>query len=229
MKLYCLPYAGCSARVYDSWRGLLPESVDVVPLELPGRGSRCVEEPLADLSALLEDLIGLTSAARTVPYAVFGHSYGALVAFELAKLMRARGYPAPAALIVSASRAPHLLPKDEAVHTLSDAEFKERLAALRGTPRELLENDELMELFIPIIRADYQILHAYEATIEARVDCPITALCGSTDDDAVLTSVEPWRQYTTKSFDVAHIDGDHFFLHSREKEVVARVADVLKR
>ncbi|MFG3309798.1 thioesterase II family protein [Streptomyces wuyuanensis] len=229
MKLYCLPYAGCSARVFNSWQALLPDSVDVIPLELPGRGVRCIEEPISELSALLDDLIELTADAWSTPYAIFGHSYGAVIAFEVARLMSARGFPAPLALIVSACRAPGLLEGGEVIHTLSDDEFRDRLAVLRGTPRELLEDDELMELYIPIIRADYKILDEYRLDDARRLDCPITAFCGSNDRDADLASMEAWSKYTTQAFDIAHVNGDHFFLHSSERDVVAQVALVCKR
>ncbi|MEU1090220.1 alpha/beta fold hydrolase [Streptomyces sp. NPDC005892] len=221
MNLYCIPYAGCSARVYDSWQQHLPDHVTVVPLELPGRGSRCIEEPIDELPALLEDLYRQLDTGT--PYALFGHSYGALIAFELARLPRSEGVRRPSALLVSASCAPRIPAADADSHRLSDAELVERLAALGGTPKELLENEELMEIYLPVIRADYRILGAYGTGTPGTVDCPITAFYGDADDEADLPSVEAWADYTNGPFRVERIPGDHFFLHSAERELVAAV------
>ncbi|MGE7437918.1 thioesterase II family protein [Kitasatospora sp. NPDC001175] len=224
MNLYCIPYAGCSARVYDSWQQHLPDHVTVVPLELPGRGSRCVEEPIDELAALLADLYQQLDPGS--PYALFGHSYGAVIAFELAKLLRAKGDPEPSALLLSASRAPRLLGADADTHRLSDAELTERLAELGGTPQELLENEELMEIYLPVIRADYRILGEYGTGTPGRVGCPVVAFYGDADDEADLASVEEWAHYTDGSFGVRKIHGDHFFLHAAESELVAAVEAV---
>ncbi|MFF7636232.1 thioesterase II family protein [Kitasatospora sp. NPDC008050] len=224
MNLYCIPYAGCSARVYDSWQRHLPERVTVLPMELPGRGARCVVEPIDELAPLLADLsqqLDLTS-----PYVLFGHSYGAVLAFELAKLLRAKGDPEPAALLVSASRAPRLLGADADTHRLSDAELTKRLAELGGTPQELLENEELMEIYLPVIRADYRILGEYGTGTPGTVGCPVVAFYGDADDEADLASVEEWANYTDSSFGVEKIHGDHFFLHAAESELVAAVEAV---
>ncbi|MFF4383548.1 thioesterase II family protein [Kitasatospora sp. NPDC001547] len=224
MNLYCIPYAGCSARVYDPWQRHLPDGVTVVPLELPGRGSRCVEKPVDELAALLDDLYRQVDPAS--PYVLFGHSYGAVIAFELTKLLRAEGAPEPSALLVSASRAPRLPAADADSHLLSDAELVERLAALGGTPQELLENEELMEIYLPVLRADYRILGEYGTGTPGTVGCPVVAFYGDADDEADLASVEVWAEYTDGPFRVERIRGDHFFLHSAEHELVAAVAAV---
>ncbi|MDW4909132.1 alpha/beta fold hydrolase [Streptomyces sp. ADMS] len=224
MNLYCIPYAGCSARVYDSWQQHLPAGVTVVPMELPGRGSRCVEEPIDELSALLADLY--LQVDWDSPYALFGHSYGAVVAFELARLIRAKGEPEPVTLMLSACRAPELLGADAATHLLSDAEFADRLGELGGTPQELLDNEELMEIYLPVIRADYRILGEYGTGGPGTVGCPVVAFYGDADDDADLASVQGWEKRTDAYFDVELIHGDHFFLHAAESELVAAVGAI---
>ncbi|BFV59642.1 thioesterase II family protein [Kitasatospora sp. CMC57] len=224
MNLYCIPYAGCSARVYDAWRQYLPDGVTLVPLELPGRGSRCVDEPVDELAPLLADL--RRQVDPDTPYVLFGHSYGALIAFELAKRLRADGAPEPVALLVSASRAPRLLGADADTHLLTDAELTARLAALGGTPAELLENEELMEIYLPVIRADYRILGEYGTGTPGTVGCPVVALHGSADEEADRAAAEVWAEYTEGPFRTAEIQGDHFFLHSAERELVAAVAAV---
>ncbi|MEU2608437.1 alpha/beta fold hydrolase [Streptomyces albus] len=220
LRLYCVPYAGCSARIYDTWQTRLPDTVEVVPLELPGRGSRCTQPPVSVLPDLLEDLSAAMDTASETEYAVFGHSFGAVIAYELVRHASARGLPAARFLAVSGSRAPHLSVPGERVGDMSDEALRRKLRALRGTPEELLENEELMAMYLPVIRADYAILDDYRAAEPGRVDCHILALYGDADSDADKDSVLPWSSYTRGRFTIEPIAGDHFFLHAAETEVV---------
>ncbi|MFD7685469.1 alpha/beta fold hydrolase [Streptomyces sp. NPDC059781] len=224
INLYCLPYAGCSARVFDSWKACAPEFLNVIPVELPGRGSRCTDSPVSDLSGLLDDLSSAIDAEGHVPYVVFGHSFGAIIAYELGRRVIADGRPGPSSLVVSACRPPHLATPEVPVFDRPDRDFRKRLLELRGTPPELLENDELMELYIPVIRADYSILDNYRPTGSADLGCPIVALYGSADDDADGAVMEQWSAYTRSSFVKYEVPGDHFFLHSAGQEIVSRIA-----
>ncbi|MEU3096491.1 alpha/beta fold hydrolase [Streptomyces sp. NPDC006967] len=223
LTLHCLPYAGCSARVYDGWRARLPASIRVEPLEFPGRGSRCTELPVSALPALLEDLGHVVTAGGQGPYALFGHSFGALIAYELARYLIASGHPAPKCLFVSGCRAPHLATPENPVFARPDDDFKLRLAQIGGTPEELLQNDELMDLYIPVIRADYTILDNYRVTKREPLPCSVVALYGSDDTDADEESVASWEAYTQGGFTLRRVTGDHFFLHSAEDELLAHV------
>ncbi|MEU6769536.1 alpha/beta fold hydrolase [Streptomyces sp. NPDC046853] len=233
MKLFCLPYAGSSAHlIYNGWRGRAPEPVDVVPLELPGRGSLCTRPPVSVLDELMDFLA--TTVEANIPenetgrYAIFGHSFGAVLGFELAKTLQARGAASPVAVFVSACPPPHLAPRGPAVHTYSDHDIKEHLRALRGTPAELLENDELFALYLPSLRADYAILGAYRADRSARIGAPVVALTGTRDEAVSADCVRAWEQYTTGGFRSASIVGDHFFLTTAADEVIASVAEWLQ-
>lgn len=224
LTLYCLPYAGSSARIYEPWRTLLPASVTLQPLELPGRGARWSERPVSALGPLLEDLAGRMSEARHTPYAVLGHSFGGVLAFELVRHLRTLGFVPPRRLLVSGCPAPHLATPAETTHDLSDEEFTRRLRQLRGTPEELLQNDELMELYIPIIRADYTILDHYAPPAAEPLDCPVTAFYGRDDEDVPRALCEPWQDYSAPSFALEEIDGDHFFLRDAEEELLQALA-----
>ncbi|MFB8759391.1 alpha/beta fold hydrolase [Streptomyces nigra] len=224
LNLYCLPYAGCSARVFESWKAYAPEFLNILPVELPGRGSRCTDNPISDLSGLLDDLSSAIDADGRVPYGIFGHSFGAIIAYELGRRVISDGRPRPSTLVVSACRPPHLATPEVPVFDRPDRDFRKRLLELRGTPPELLENDELMELYIPVIRADYSILDNYRPTDPAGIGCPIVALYGSADDDADGAVMEQWSAYTRSSFVKYEVSGDHFFLHSAEQEIVSRIA-----
>ncbi|ELP61736.1 alpha/beta fold hydrolase [Streptomyces turgidiscabies] len=224
LNLYCLPYAGCSARVYDRWKASAPEFLNVIPVELPGRGSRCTDRPISSLPELLDDLSASIDADGHVPYVLFGHSFGAILAYELGKRLISDGLPGPRSLMVSACRPPHLATPEVPVFDRPDRDFRNRLRELRGTLPELLENEELMELYIPVIRADYSILDNYRSDDSADIGCPIFALYGSADDDANGTVIGQWDAYTRASFSAHEIPGDHFFLHSAEGEIVSRIS-----
>ncbi|MER6821285.1 alpha/beta fold hydrolase [Streptomyces cellulosae] len=221
-RLYCLPYAGASARMYDVWKDALPSSIEMVPLELQGRGSRCGRSPVTTLPELLSDLSSYV-ADDGVPYAVFGHSFGGVLAYELAQHLAATGRGMPSHLLVSGCRAPRHTRPAQSSFDLSDQEFRDRLAQLRGTPTELLENDELMELYLPIIRADYMILDRYEPTVSDPLTCPIVAFYGEADADATEQDVAAWADCTTSTFRAEAISGDHFFLHSAKDELVRAI------
>ncbi|MFJ9109297.1 alpha/beta fold hydrolase [Streptomyces sp. NPDC102283] len=223
LTLYCLPYAGASARMYDHWKDLLPASVKVVPLELPGRGSRWSEPALTELAPLLDDLIGAMDEARHAPYAVLGHSFGGVLAFELVRHLMSQGFPTPQRLFVSACLAPHEATPTETNYDLSDADFIESLRRVRGTPEELLENEELMELYIPTIRADYTVLDLYEAPPIAPLECPISVFYGVDDQDAARESMDAWGSYSDDEVVVEGIFGDHFFLRDSEEEFLEKL------
>ncbi|MEU9730616.1 alpha/beta fold hydrolase [Streptomyces sp. NPDC048002] len=223
-NLYCLPYAGCSARVFEGWKAYAPEFLNILPVELPGRGSRCTDNPISDLSGLLDDLSSAIDADGRVPYGIFGHSFGAIIAYELGRRMVSDGRPKPSTLVVSACRPPHLATPEVPIFDRPDRDFRKRLLEIRGTPPELLENDELMELYIPVIRADYSILDNYRPTSPAGIGCPIVALYGGADEEADGAVMEQWSAYTQSSFVKYEVSGDHFFLHSAEQEIVSRIA-----
>ncbi|MFH8349515.1 alpha/beta fold hydrolase [Streptomyces sp. NPDC018045] len=224
LTLYCLPYAGASARIYEPWAAKLPPTVTVRPLELPGRGARWTDPPARELGALLTDLAGAMDEARQAPYAVFGHSFGGILAYELTRHLLAHGFPAPRRLLVSACLAPHDATPAETNHDLPDAELTARLRALRGTPEELLSNPELMELYLPVIRADYTILDHYRAPAADPLDCPVSVFCGADDREADRAAADAWTKYTHAAVTVEEIDGDHFFLRDHEDAFLARLA-----
>lgn len=224
LNLYCLPYAGSSARIYEPWKSQLPSSVAVTPLELPGRGSRFPEHPKSELLPLLDDLASSMEKARHEPYAVFGHSFGGILAFELVRHLKELGFPPPRRLLVSGCPAPPMATPTQTTHDLSDAEFTESLRKLRGTPEELLENEELLELYIPIIRADYVILDHYEAPPPKPLDCPVTVFYGREDEDAGRAAMEEWDAYGSEPAAIEEIDGDHFFLRDAEEELLTKMA-----
>lgn len=222
-RLVCLPYAGGAASVYRAWEHLAPPHVEVCAAELPGRGARMAEEPFHRLSPLVRALGDAVEPLLDRPFALFGHSMGGLVAFELARLLRRRGWPAPCHLFVSASPAPGTPPTRPLLHDASDAELTARLHGLGGSPPEVLANDELMALLLPVVRADFAALETYEYRDEQPLDVPITVF-GGLEDSVVRPAVLQgwWAQSTTVQLQL--LPGDHFFVHDLAAELMGLVA-----
>ncbi|WP_058042568.1 thioesterase II family protein [Streptomyces roseifaciens] len=213
--LICFPYAGGTASVYRDWREHLGGGVaDVAALQLPGRGLRMREEPYTSADPLVADVADeLVRRGLTGDYAFFGHSMGALLAYEVGCALRERGEPGPRHLFVSGSRAPHLY-GDRTEHLLPDAElhrFAAGIGALGDGDRALL-NDAYLARRLPVLRADLQVCNGYRWRPRRPLDCPMTAFSASDDPVAGAAEVEAWRAYTTSSFLRHHVPGDHFFL-----------------
>jgi len=227
MRLFCLPYAGGSARVFAGWADGLPAAVEVCPLELPGRGLRFHEEPADRLEPVVADLIGAVLSRAELPFAVLGYSYGALLGFELARrLERYHGLRAEH-LVVAAMRAPTWPRPEDPVSALSDAQFRRRLAVLGGTPPEVLANDALMEIMIPILRADFTVVDTYRYQGAAPLTCPVTTFGGLDDDTVPCAALDAWRHCTTGPFARHTLPGGHFLLRTAQDELLARLGAAL--
>jgi medium-chain acyl-[acyl-carrier-protein] hydrolase len=213
LRLFCLPYAGGLATVYRPWAARLPPDVDLCAVELPGRGARLKESPVRDLTALVDAAVEGLRPALDRPFALFGHSMGALVAFELARRLGAQGL-APRHLFVSGHAAPHLPGVEPPMHPLPDHEFIERLRGLNGTPLEVLQHPELMEMMLPILRADFTACERYVPAPAPPLEVPISAFGGTDDPDVSQERLDAWRPYTSRRFIARRLPGDHFFLNN---------------
>ena len=217
--LFCFSYAGGSASIYRSWAEVFPPEIEVHCVQLPGREWRMKEQPFTRLGPLVEELVDVVDGAR--PYALFGHSLGALIAFELARGMRRAGRPVPSRLFVSAHRAPQLPREEPTIHDADDDLFTAGLETLRGTPPELLGNEELMQLIRPVLRADFALAETYEYSDERPLDCPISAFGGLADHVTGREKLEPWRAQTTGDFVLRMVPGGHFFV-TEARDLVLR-------
>lgn len=227
LRLFCFPYAGGGALIYRDWHRILPRSIGVYAAQLPGRGDRLAEPPFLDLPTLIGPLTEAIEPHLEKPFAFFGHSMGALIAFELARKLRSEYGVEPAHLFVSGRRAPQLADSDPVTYNLDDAEFIEELRRLNGTPKVMLENPELMQLMGPILRADFQVCQTYIYTDSAPLHCPITAFGGLQDEDVTREYLQPWRTHTSGPFRLRLLPGDHFFLHSAEAILLRLIAEEL--
>jgi medium-chain acyl-[acyl-carrier-protein] hydrolase len=220
IRLLCLPYAGSGASVFSAWPGRIPD-VEVVPVRLPGREGR-LDEPAYDrLDALVDDLADALAPVLDGPYAMFGHSMGALVTFELARRLRRESRPMPLCLFASACRAP----QRRVPHAPSGrmVELLRRIKLLGGTPDEVLSNPELLGLVLPTLRADFHLVDTYTYRAEPPLPCPIVALCGKDDPEATPDEAEQWRHQTSAAFDLVQLPGGHFNINEERDLLLAAI------
>lgn len=229
LRLFCFPYAGGNALIYRHWAGNLPASVEVCPVQLPGRGNRLREPSFTRLVDLVEALNQALFPYFDKPFAFFGHSMGGAISFELAHLLRAERGIGPEHLFVSGRRAPHLPPTKEKTYDLPEDEFIDKLSQLNGTPREVLENPELMQLLTPVLRADFELIQTYAYTPKPPLDCPVTAFGGLQDEETPPESLRPWGEVTNGPFSLMVLPGDHFFLQTSRPLLLEAISKGLSR
>lgn len=225
VRLFCFPYAGGAAAVYHSWPQALSTDVEVCAIQLPGRGARFRDAPHTRLANLVRASADALGPSLDMPFALFGHSMGALVVFELARELRRRGAPAPVRLLVSGHEAPHRPDPDPPIGHLDDAAFvAEVCRRYDGIPREVLDQPDLMDLVLPVLRADFSVIENYAYAPEEPLDCPISCFGGTEDVRVSRADLEAWQEQTRASFRLRVIPGGHFFLDSARGLVLEAVA-----
>lgn len=222
-RLLCFPYAGGSARVFRKWHDWFAPDAEVVAIELPGRGFH-MRSPLIDnLDTLIEQLVPAIEPLLDLPFALFGHSMGALIAFELCRALRRAGGQEPVHLFLSAMCAPHVMRSRQPAHVLPQDEFLAMLRDLNGTPRDVLDDRGLLKLFLPILRADFRLAETYSCIPEKPLSQPVTVFGGLADPSSRPECLSEWQLYTTGDFSLRLFDGDHFFLHHYDHVMTAGI------
>ncbi len=221
LSLLCLPCAGASATMYLRWRRLLPRWIEVVPLELPGRGSRLGEDFVEDFDALVSLLCGEHEAALRGNFALFGHSMGALLAWGIAQRLRATGRPLPRALLVSGSAAPSQRDPDRFVDMDDDEALIADMRKQGGTPEELFASPELLRMTLDTLAADYRVCEGFAHRGAAPLPVPLHVFAGR-EDDIQPWRVEAWSAETLDAgFSLDWFEGGHFFIRQHEAQVLA--------
>jgi surfactin synthase thioesterase subunit len=228
IPLYCLPYAGSSASVYVRWKRRLPSWIDVIPVELPGRGRRMAEPLEETLPALLDRIARDVRPDPGQAFAIFGHSLGAIIAFELALRLEAQGR-APSLVFASGTGEPTLRDRERFAALKTDAELRAELLRLDGTPEHVLADPELMELTLPVLRADLQIAASYAAAPGRTLRSPLVALGGSSDPTTSGEAIAAWRDQTRGDFALHLLPGGHFFIHAEDGAFFALLEQHLRR
>lgn len=228
LRLFCFHYAGGRAWIFRNWPDNLPSFVEVCFVELPGRGFRLIEPAFTSLDPLVQAIADALLPHLEKPFAFFGHSMGALVSFELTRVLRRNHNLSPIHLFVSAHRAPQLPHLNPLIYNLPEPEFLQELRDLEGTPLEVLENAELMQLLLPTLRADFTVVETYTYTAEPPLDCPITAFGGWQDREVSYDELKAWQEQTNAKFLLQMLPGNHFFLHSSELLLLKHLSQTIQ-
>jgi surfactin synthase thioesterase subunit len=227
LRLICFPYAGGGMAAFRAWRDAFTDTVELRVAQLPGRAARWREERFERMPPLIATLAEVIGPLLDRPFAFFGHSLGAVVAFEVARCLRERGV-APSHLFVSGNIAPDLPYPTAPIHQLPEDAFLAELRKLHGMPQAVLDSKELLDLMLPVVRSDFALLETYQYEPQAPLPCPITAFGGSEDPRTTQEGLERWRAQTVGPFHLVMLPGDHFFMDTARPLLVQSIARRLR-
>lgn len=218
-RLLCVPWAGAGPEAFFAWRAALPDDLAMSAVHLPGRSTRYREPPSASIPEIVDGVVEALVAEPAPPALIFGHSYGAVLAFEICRRLERAGR-SPSRLVVSGSSAPPVVVREEKVGHLPEDEFLAKVSAYGGLAPELLANQHLLSVFVPILRADFTALEAYTFDDPQPVACPILVLSGRADPLVTQAGLDAWHQVASTRCEVRLFDGGHFYFHGQERRVV---------
>lgn len=226
LKLFCIPYAGGSATFYNKWIKYLDEFIDLYPVEFPGRGIKCRDSLCYSMDELVNYIYKqVEGELDNSEYAIFGHSMGALVAYELAHKIKNSGYEGPKHIFFSGRQEPDILERN-GLSSLSEIEFKDAISGYIEAPEELFENIELLDFFLPIFKSDFSIIENYRhVNKNDKLDCFITVLNGKQDPYVNINNVLGWSKYTKKQCGFQTFEGGHFYINDNLEKVVKIIND----
>ncbi|MGP3968752.1 thioesterase II family protein [Streptomyces sp. 6N223] len=228
VRLVCLPHAGGSASFYHPFSAALSPEVEVLAVQYPGRQDRLGEEPISDIGRLADAVCRAVLPETGRPFALFGHSMGAVLAYETARRLAARGAPAPAVLFVSGRRAPSRH-REETVHLRDDAGVLAELRKLGGSDTRLLDDPEIVAMVLPAVRGDYTAIETYRHRPGPPLASPLVALMGDADPRTTPEDVRAWEDHTEGAFATHVFPGGHFFLNDQRDGVLGVITKTLRR
>ncbi|MEO6504014.1 MAG: alpha/beta fold hydrolase [Jatrophihabitantaceae bacterium] len=227
MRLFLFPFAGGNANTFRPWQELLGPRLELRVAQLPGRGVRLFDPPMTDMDELVARLTRAVTGLADRPFAFFGHSLGALVAFEVARQLRRAGRPEPISLWVSGAEGPQTRVVRRQLHTMADAELIAALADYNGTPPEMLADQELMQLVLPGLRADFALNERYVYRPEPALDLPIHLLLGDQDPYVEAELASGWSLESSRPVRRHLFAGHHFFLDEHRRSIATLLADTV--
>jgi len=226
-RLYCLPYAGGGAALFRTWQNHLPANVEVCPIHIPGREMRFREPRFTSIERLVQTLAPAILPHLHKPFAVFGYSMGGLIGFELIRELRRMGAPMPLRLLIAARQAPQLVATLSPLHRLPDNEFIEALQQrYGGIAYGALNNQEIRDVFMPLLKADIEMVETYQCRPEEPLDCPISVF-GGLMDRITQPDLQAWQEQTRQPVFVQMFEGSHFFMQTAQADLLKVIGDQL--
>jgi medium-chain acyl-[acyl-carrier-protein] hydrolase len=229
LRLFCFPYSGAAASIFYPWvEGFLPE-VEICPVQLPGRGTRIAETPYTRLEPLIKSAGDALIPYLDKPFAFFGHSLGALIGFELVRYLAVNYNLSPVHLFVSSNTAPNIPDPNPPIYHLPEKEFLVKIRELNGMSKEILENAELMQMLLPILKADLEVCDTYIFLPSEPLGTPISAFGGLKDIYVTREALLAWKELTSSSFSLRMFPGDHFYVNTDRPMLLQALARELTR
>lgn len=228
LRLFCFAYAGGNGQIFRAWQAALGPQIEVCAIQLPGRGARMMEPLYSNMQELVPVVAQVVASQNNMPFAFFGHSLGALLAFEVARYLQFQHLPQPVHLIASGTSAPQKRTPPDNLHLMSDNDLIVELGKYNGTPPEVLAHRELMELVLPCIRADFALVETYQYRPMPLLTLPLTVFSGRLDDRVSEEQVNYWQRESSGDTNIRWFSGGHFFINTEPKEVQAAVLEQLQ-
>jgi len=230
LRLFCFPYAGGGAASFYGWTNVLPSDVEIVGIQMPGLESRLMEPPIRSVSSAVQMLVNVILPKLNKPFALFGHSLGAFISFELTRKLSKQYGLAPVHLFVSGIRAPQIPDTNSPIHHLPESAFLAELhSRYNGIQNEILQDPDIMQEVLPGLRASFEMYESYKYMSGDPLECPITAFGGLQDNTASQEDLEAWRHQTKGIFTLHMIPGNHFFLHFERQHFLRTLSDEVIR
>jgi medium-chain acyl-[acyl-carrier-protein] hydrolase len=229
IKLFCFPYAGGSSIIYNKWKHYLDPRIEIIPVELAGRGKRIQETLYKDVPDAIDDVYNIVSKElKGSSYALFGHSMGGMISYKLSQKLRENKYPDPVHIFFSGRSAPHVKRENETkYHLLEGDDFKKEVSSLGGTPPDFFDHPELLEVFLPILKNDFKLAETDNHIGEIHpLDCPISIFLGK-DEDLISDQCDGWKKHTKKICTIHYFEGGHFFINTETVQIAKLINNTL--
>ena len=223
-NLICFPHAGGSKFSYNRFVDVAPGDLTVIPIELPGRGARIHEDLIHDTPGMVDDVFNQIKGKvmTDVPYALYGHSMGALVGYLVTRRIAQERMPMPIHLFFSGAKPPSTIEDEPPVHLFKREELIDELRKLGGIPDRILNNEKLIHFLEPIVRADFRVIRTYQHQRGLPFDLPLTVIIG-TRENISAPQAQLWQQETSKKIELKFFEGDHFFIFDHAPEIMRLV------
>lgn len=226
INLICLPYAGGGRSAYYHYTAISPKELNILTIELPGRGARYGEAPLCDIQMMVDDILRQVRRKLDQPYAIYGHSMGAILAYLLAGKIDSERLNPPLHLFLTGSGGPSMVQRERKLSDLGRSELTETLKEMGGIPDEILKNEHHLDIFLPILRADFKAIDNFEYVQREKLNVPLSVITGS-EEDVSVERAEAWRKETSATVDIRRLPGNHFFIFDYGSTIIELIVNAL--
>lgn len=229
IRVIALPFAGGGPSAFHSWHPIFSDNIELIVINYPGRETRFTEKPVNDPEEMVSEIVNSLSDYSDKPFVLFGHSMGAMLAYFVTCELQRKQLMMPEILFVSGMRAPHIASRSEPVKQMNDEDLVNSLNKYGGMPAELFKNKELLQIFLPIIRADLEMLGRVPVEKSDNVNVPIFAYGGELDQTFTKDDLQQWDQYSDVEFKLHLMPGGHFYINQHRNELLRAIEDDISR